>query len=247
MRAGHGGKRWRKRSGRALARAAVVRAAVVRAAVVLVPIAAGSILVAACGSLHASDTGAESGASAKASPSAAPSSTATAAQIPLCQDAATVTGLEILRTGVLRIPQELQSAVPGKVVITKPAEARAVAHALCALPSMPPGMFNCPVLFPGTTYHLFFTAGDRQFPVVSVEATGCETVTGIGPVRQATTSAGFWRVLATAAGMSPPGRPVFSGSNAAGAAGCRPPSTRLYQTAHACPVVGEPSGAAQPG
>jgi len=66
-------------------------------------------------------------------------------------------------------------------------------------------------LWPGTTYQLRFTVHGRPFAAVTIEATGCEAVTGAGPVRRADASPGFWRLLARAGGLSPPGRLAFSG------------------------------------
>jgi len=221
---------------------------VLRAGAVAGPVLLG-LTLAACGSIHASATGAAgpaagaastASAKASASPSSAGSGSGSAA---LCRDAATVTGLQIVHEGV-RQP-ELQIAFPGEVTVSSPAQARAVARALCALPAMPAVVFHCPAMFQGTTYQLNFTLDGRRLPAVTIEASGCETVTGIGPVRRAGTSPGFWRVLATSAGMRPPGRPVFSGTNPTGPT-CQPPSQRLNQI-NGCPGVAKPGGAAKPG
>ena len=132
---------------------------------------------------------------------------------------------------------QAQTAFPSQGIVVSPAHARAVARALCALPTMPHGIFNCPALFPGTSYQLRFTADGRALPVVTIEATGCETVTGAGPARRAL-SPGFWRVLATAAGLSPPGQAAFS------APGCGPHG---YPTKiDGCPGLSQPAGGAQP-
>jgi hypothetical protein len=210
--------------------------------------ALASIMLAACGSSQAS--GAASGASP--SPSVSPSATvagspataspgATATQVALCQDTAAVTGLEIMRYHVLRVP-ELQIAFPDQVTVASPARARAVARALCALPPMPRGMFNCPDLVAGTTYLLRFTAGGRRLPAVTIEATGCEVVTGVGSARRAATSPGFWRVLATTARLTPPGQSVFSGDSHHGPS-CQ--SSRPDQI-NGCPGVAQPGGVAVP-
>jgi hypothetical protein len=127
--------------------------------------------------------------------------------VALCQDTASVTRLQIIRLPGPRVPQA-QTAVPAGFAAIGPAGARAVARGLCALPVMPRGAMSCPALWPGTIYQLRFTAAGRSLPPVTIQATGCATVTGVGRVRQAT-SARFWRVLATAAGLSPPGQAVF--------------------------------------
>jgi len=207
-----------------------------RAAAALVSVAAGLVLLAACGTTPAPG----SGGAAPAGPSGSPGTASTApgsAQPALCRDAAAVTSLRIVRLPGPRVPQA-QTGSPRPVTALSPAQARAVARALCALPAMPHGILNCPALFPGTNYQLHFAADGRALPVVTIEATGCGTVTGVGHVRQALSS-GFWRVLATAAGLSPPGRAVFSSP------GCEPHG---YPTKiNGCPALSEPAGGLQPG
>jgi Tfp pilus tip-associated adhesin PilY1 len=158
----------------------------------------------------------------------------------LCRDTASVTGLKIVRDQVARVP-ELQITFPNQVTVASPARARAVARALCALPLMPRGIFNCPSLVPGTTYLLRFTAGGRLLAAVTIEATGCEVVTGIGPTRRAATSPGFWRVLGTAAHLRPPGRSAFSGVTDPGLS-CDP----SREQANGCPAVIQPGAVAVP-
>jgi hypothetical protein len=203
-----------------------------RAAVALVSVAAGLVLLAACGTTPAPGSG---GAAPAAGASGSPGAASTApgsAQPALCQDAAAVTSLRIVRLPGPRVPQA-QTALPGQVTAVSPAQARVVARALCALPAMPNGILNCPALFAGTTYQLRFTADGRALPAVTLEATGCDTVTGVGHARRAL-SPGFWRVLATAAGLSPPGQAVF------GMPGCQ--SVKI----DGCPGLTRPAGI-QPG
>jgi hypothetical protein len=199
-------------------------------AVVLLPIALGSVLLAGCGSVPAPGSSGAAGSGAAgagtaASPSAAASPTPTPSpsastgngQIALCRDADTVTSLRIVRAAGPRVPHE-QAVVPGEITVTSPAHAREVARALCALPAMPHGLISCPAMFPGTNYQLTFKTDGQELPPVTIEATGCATVTGVGPARQAT-SAAFWRVLAVAAGVSPPEQGTFASPGP----GCQPP------------------------
>jgi hypothetical protein len=208
--------------------------------------AVASIVLAACGSSQV--PGAASGASPSPSPSptvattvggssATASPSATAMQVALCQRTASVTGLVIVRNGVVRVPV-LQIAFPNQVTVASPARARAVARALCALPLMPHGIFSCPNLAVGTTYQLRFTADGRRLPAVIIEATGCEVVTGVGSARWVSTSPGFWRVLATAAHLTPPDRSVFSGDSHPGPS-CD--SSRPDQASD-CPALIQPAG-----
>jgi len=186
------------------------------AAVALGPVVLGSLLLAACGSVPAPAAATAGAAPAQASGSASASSVGTgagAAMAALCQHTASVTRLQIVHLHGPRVPQA-PTAISSGFAAIGPAGARAVARALCALPLMPRGVMSCPAMFPGTSYLLRFTAAGRSLPPVTIQATGCDTVTGVGQVRQAT-SARFWRVLASAAGLSPPGRAVFS-------TGCEP-------------------------
>jgi hypothetical protein len=175
-----------------------------------------------------------------ASPGAASPGPA-ATQVALCRRTSSVTGLEIVRNQVVRVPV-LQIGFPDQVTMASPAGARAVARALCALPPMPRGIFNCPNLVPGTTYQLRFTAGGRRLAAVTIEATGCEVVTGVGPARWVATSPGFWRVLGTAAHVRPPGRSAFSGGSYRGPI-CDP---IRGEQANACPALVQPGGVAVP-
>jgi hypothetical protein len=98
---------------------------------------------------------------------------------------------------------------PARLTVTGTRQSQAVAQALCALPPMPPGPINCPSDL-GVIYWLSFRSSARGLPAVSVRATGCEKVVGLGPPRGATAS--FWKVLATAAGLPHPGKTDFGGT-----------------------------------
>ena len=99
---------------------------------------------------------------------------------------------------------------PAKVTVTGARRTQAVAQALCTLPAMPAGTFSCPMDW-GITYRLIFTAGDSTLAPVTVDATGCQQVTGLGPVRWIARSPAFWSVLATAAGI-PADQATFGGT-----------------------------------
>jgi hypothetical protein len=126
----------------------------------------------------------------------------------LCREAAAVTRLDAVRSHGFKV-RELQPAFPGMVTVTNRALIREVIRALCALPVTPPGVYHCPALLLGTTYTLRFSVGSRPLPLVTIDSTGCEAVTGVGPSRRVT-SAGFWQVLSGALGARTP--PVLTGS-----------------------------------
>jgi hypothetical protein len=116
----------------------------------------------------------------------------------LCSAAAGVTRLVVSRVNTL--PQNHQRfAFPAGVTVADPAQARAVAKALCALPPMRPGPFSCPADM-GVNYRLSFAAGQRSFPAVTAAASGCTIVTGIGTPR--TAPAQFWTTLTHAMGVA---------------------------------------------
>jgi hypothetical protein len=100
---------------------------------------------------------------------------------------------------------------PAQVTVTSAGRSQAVAQELCALPAMPAGTFSCPGDW-GIDYRLVFTAGDRKLAPVTVDATGCQTVKGAGPVRWTAVSPDFWSVLATAAGIGPADQTTFAGT-----------------------------------
>ena len=87
----------------------------------------------------------------------------------------------------------------------------------------------------GTTYQLTFTAAGRQLPLVTAAATGCEQVSGAGPVRQAVNSAGFWQVLGLALDLVGPGPPVFKGEGPA-ASQCAMAQARKHML-NGCPAM----------
>jgi hypothetical protein len=188
----------------------------------LAALALGLALLAGCGSVAAPGSGSpgsgSSGSGSPGRPAAGPSAASTAtprtaaSQIPLCASISQITRLTVIRTRSMNRIQELHFPFPPRVIVTNVAAARSVAEAVCALSRMPKGIVSCPMeLLLGTSYQLTFTAAGRVLPLVTAEATGCEQVTGAGPVRQAASSAGFWQALGRAMDLVAPGPPVFRG------------------------------------
>ncbi len=119
----------------------------------------------------------------------------------MCSAASSVNRLVITRVSVLT--QRVHEALPAIINIAEPAQARALAKAVCALPPMPAGLVNCPNDL-GISYRLSFAAGSRGFAVVAVQTSGCTMVTGVGHTRTAMRSPGFWTILGQAVGLAHP-------------------------------------------
>jgi hypothetical protein len=204
---------------------------------------AGAVALAGCGSIAApgsvsagsgsagsgpAGTGSAAGSAGQVSASSpaggAPASTA-AGHAALCAGAGRVTRLVVVRSHLVNRFQIMHFPFPREVRVTDAARARAVAAALCALPAMPGGVVNCPNMMLGTSYRLTFTLAGKPLPVVTVNGTGCQTVTGAGPVRRVSTTPGFWRVLGNAIGLFGAGPPVFSGHGPS-LSQCRPAAAR---------------------
>jgi hypothetical protein len=128
----------------------------------------------------------------------------------VCAHAQDVDGLTIGRVNAY--PQNhLRFTFPAQITVTSAGPSQAVARALCALPAMPDVRFSCP-MDEGVDYRLVFTAGDSELAPVTLDATGCEQVTGLGPVRWTARSPAFWGVLATAADITSYDQATFRGT-----------------------------------
>ena len=87
---------------------------------------------------------------------------------------------------------------PHEITLHGATQVRALATALCTLPPMASGQ-SCPAA-PGGSVRLVFTAGEQGFPPVSVQESGCRSVTGAGPVRSWSASSPFGQQLSEAVG-----------------------------------------------
>ena len=183
----------------------LTRPALPRPALPVLAAAGTAVLVAACGSQAATTSSATQpasppGTSLAGGGGASPGSGGTAGSAALCADPAAVTRLVVSRVSAL--PQNhLHFAFPAGITVSSPARSRAVAEAVCGLPIVPRVAVKCPADW-GVSYRLSFAAGSRSFPVVTASAGGCGGVAGVGPVRSADRSPGFWAVLAHALGVS---------------------------------------------
>jgi hypothetical protein len=160
--------------------------------------AAGAVLgVTGCGSVNGTTTTGHAGR---------PGSTPAATAGGLCAAASKVDSLTVIRHDA--IPRNhLRFRFPPRVTTSRP-QAQAVARAVCALPRMPRGTMACPADW-GVSYRLEFATAGRRFGVVTVDASGCQPVSGAGPMRWLVRTHGFWTVLERATGM--PGPSAFFG------------------------------------
>jgi hypothetical protein len=111
--------------------------------------------------------------------------------------------LVVMRTDAF--PQNhVTFSFPAVVTVTDACRVRAVAAALCALPSVLPGTYNCQVDL-GISYRLSFPVGNGGVTSIEAQATGCQLVSGLGPARSGQQ---LWPVLADAIGLPPSSSPA---------------------------------------
>lgn len=168
--------------------------------------ACGIIALAACGSHVAagqsssggqppSADGSSASRAASADSQAEPGGPigSTSARAALCADIPHLTSVTVSLTSGFRDSQ-LGSVLPRGITIVEPALVRGLAAALCGLPEIPRIALTCPAQFGTGSLRFGFAAGARAFPPVVVQVSGCRVVTGLGPVRRAS-SAAFWRTV----------------------------------------------------
>jgi hypothetical protein len=144
--------------------------------------------LAACGSTvaggsHAgtSGSGTNSGARKSAVQPGGPMMPAgtTPANLSVCTHVTSLVRLTVVRnTGMVKERNRPQAA---GIIVTNASEVRKLAATLCGLPSEPPVM-NCPADF-GTGYRLAFASATKAFELVTVQTSGCRTVSGMGKAR----------------------------------------------------------------
>jgi hypothetical protein len=89
--------------------------------------------------------------------------------------------------------------------------ARQALRLLCSLPSPPAGLMSCPA--ESAVDYLFRFSFPSRPPVdVRLDPTGCETVTGLGPVRWIAGVPAFWRAIGRTFGLPAAGQATFAGS-----------------------------------
>ena len=144
--------------------------------------------LAACGSATTGSAGHAASAPASASSSRASAAAAgTPAGGSLCADGQGADRVVVSRT-----------ASPRQVTLTGTTQVQAMVAALCALPPAPAGQ-HCAAASAGSV-RLVFAAGPQSFPPVTVQQSGCRSVTGMGATRSWSGSSQFGVLLDEAVG-----------------------------------------------
>jgi hypothetical protein len=126
----------------------------------------------------------------------------------LCQSVPHLDRLVVRRRDAF--PQNrMRFSFPKEMTVTHSASVREVAEALCALPVFPGGM-HCPMDL-GIVYHLAFSASGQRFRTVSVDATGCQIVRGMGTLLWVGRSPRFWSTLGEAMRLTHADNATFRG------------------------------------
>jgi hypothetical protein len=141
---------------------------------------------------------------------AAASNTGTGASTAACTNATHADRLTIDRLNLLH--QNFHFVVPAQITVTDARQAQTVARALCVLPPVGHRSYSCPADW-GIRYQLRFAGRHHRFRPVTVAATGCTMVTGLGPVRMISGLSGFWSVLGKAAGLGHTSLATFAGTH----------------------------------
>ncbi len=155
--------------------------------------------LAACGSVSAGSAGhpasasaasasASSASAASASAASASASSASAASASASSASAPAAAAGTLAAGSLCTGRQSadrvvvsRTAAPRRVTLTGAIQVQAMAAALCALPPLPAGQ-HCPAAS-AASLRLLFAAGAQSFPAVTVQESGCRSVTGLGATR----------------------------------------------------------------
>jgi hypothetical protein len=148
--------------------------------------ACGSVSVGSAG--HPASASAASAGAASAGASSASASSAGASSAGASSAGASAAAPGTLAAGSLcRARQSADRVVvsriasPRQVTLTGAAQVQAMVAALCALPSLPAGQ-HCPAAS-AASVRLLFAAGAQSFPAVTVQESGCRSVTGLGATR----------------------------------------------------------------
>jgi hypothetical protein len=173
-----------------------------------------ALMLAGCGQVRASGSASRPSRSDTGQSSASRSRGA-AVVGKLCARPAIVTAVRVIRTPSLAQmggTKPLGRDIPA-IVVADPGKARALARVICSLPTMPHAIWQCPIDV-GGGYALEFMSGRWQFPPVTIQASGCEPVTGTGPgrARWVARTPGFWTAFSQLTGVQAAAHsPVITG------------------------------------
>jgi hypothetical protein len=161
--------------------------------------AAGVLAAASCGTAAAPGAAGTTSGSSPAHHRSVQLRTAGA----LCAAPQAVTKVVVFR----RAAQSALAAQGGppvlRVTVASAPQARRLAAVICALPSPPRGIYQCPASILGG-FLLSFSTAARQLPAVTIESGGCELVRGAGPTRWAVHNPPLWTVLSRVTRISSP-------------------------------------------
>ena len=148
------------------------------------------------------------------SPSVAPTTTSTAPsnQVAyLCQVIPRVDRLIVTRHAPAK---QFHFTFPAVVTVTNSAAARAVATSACALPDAPPYAQPCPSGFAISYHFVFAVRGEKGMggEAMDMNPTGCQSVTGLGTVREAGSHPAFYQLLGNAMGLKNASNQTFRGA-----------------------------------
>jgi hypothetical protein len=120
-------------------------------------------------------------------------------QAAMCREIPRLTRVSFMLT-IRPSSLHVREALPQGFTIRDPAAVRQLATQLCALPRVPAGHLMC-LRMTGTSYRLFFFAGNGAFPRIAVGMSGCRVVTGLGAARSWSSSTALEQALAGHVGM----------------------------------------------
>ncbi len=125
----------------------------------------------------------------------------------LCAEPRGVTAVRVVRfgsRGQMGQTKPLPRPVQG-ITISDPVIVRQLVKVICRLPQMPRGVINCPA-DRGGGYVLEFSAPGERFHAVTLQASGCDTVTGTGAGRPRWVARTplFWEQFAHLTGIASP-------------------------------------------
>lgn len=169
--------------------------------------AIGMVGLAGCGSATVTGNAASSG---NAACTGSASQVWSAAGGTLCAGVAAVDRLTVSRVNAIPANHP-RFSFPATVAVSDATQARSVARELCALQPPPRGAVACPADL-GIIYRLDFATSGRSLPQVTIQAGGCEGVSGAGLARWTMQTPAFWAVLGTAMGLTHPGHAAFAGT-----------------------------------